>query len=355
MSDGGVRPAQRRARRDRGGASGAHDARLADPARRRASVGPVREGRPPRADGLAREGDDRGGPPEVGGRRPQAARLGRAGRVRARAEDRRLGDQPALRERRLRARRDARRRRCAARTSRSNLRTIEAIPLRMLGRRRRPRASRSAARSTSRSTGFARFNEAQLAADKKPAPNRAQRGGGLAAAAEPGGHGRAAAVDLRLRHRCTRTAPSSRSQWEALEWLRGRGFRTNPDARAARVDRGGRRRVRRVGGAARRPRLRDRRDRDQGRLLRPATQPRRRCTGVRASPARSSGLRRPPSTRLKAIHVRVGRTGVLNPLAELEPVHVGGVTVSSATLHNEDDIRRKDIRGRRPRDRPACR
>ena len=44
------------------------------------------------------------------------------------------------------------------------------------------------------------------------------------------------------------------------------------------------------------------------------------------------------------IHVRVGRTGVLNPLAELEPVHVGGVTVSSATLHNEDDVRRKDIR-----------
>ena len=49
-------------------------------------------------------------------------------------------------------------------------------------------------------------------------------------------------------------------------------------------------------------------------------------------------------TRLRKIHVRVGRTGVLNPLAELEPVHVGGVTVSSATLHNEDDIRRKDIR-----------
>jgi DNA ligase (NAD+) len=44
------------------------------------------------------------------------------------------------------------------------------------------------------------------------------------------------------------------------------------------------------------------------------------------------------------IHVRVGRTGVLNPLAELEPVQIGGVTVTSATLHNEDDIRRKDIR-----------
>jgi DNA ligase (NAD+) len=50
------------------------------------------------------------------------------------------------------------------------------------------------------------------------------------------------------------------------------------------------------------------------------------------------------TTCLKAIHVNVGRTGSLNPWAELEPVHVGGVTVSRATLHNEDDIRRKDIR-----------
>ncbi|MGE5546123.1 MAG: NAD-dependent DNA ligase LigA [Solirubrobacterales bacterium] len=49
-------------------------------------------------------------------------------------------------------------------------------------------------------------------------------------------------------------------------------------------------------------------------------------------------------TRLKAIHVSVGRTGVLTPWAELEPVNVGGVIVGRATLHNEDDIRRKDIR-----------
>ncbi|MDA8230722.1 MAG: NAD-dependent DNA ligase LigA [Magnetospirillum sp.] len=49
-------------------------------------------------------------------------------------------------------------------------------------------------------------------------------------------------------------------------------------------------------------------------------------------------------TRLKAIHISVGRTGVLTPWAELEPVNVGGVVVSRATLHNEDDIRRKDIR-----------
>jgi DNA ligase (NAD+) len=49
-------------------------------------------------------------------------------------------------------------------------------------------------------------------------------------------------------------------------------------------------------------------------------------------------------TKLVKIHIRVGRTGNLNPWAQLEPVHVGGVTVSTATLHNEEDINRKDIR-----------
>ena len=49
-------------------------------------------------------------------------------------------------------------------------------------------------------------------------------------------------------------------------------------------------------------------------------------------------------TRLIAIHISLGRTGVLTPWAELEPINVGGVLVSKATLHNEDDIRRKDIR-----------
>ena len=49
-------------------------------------------------------------------------------------------------------------------------------------------------------------------------------------------------------------------------------------------------------------------------------------------------------TRLLAIHISVGRTGVLTPWAELEPINVGGVLVSRATLHNEDDIARKDIR-----------
>jgi DNA ligase (NAD+) len=49
-------------------------------------------------------------------------------------------------------------------------------------------------------------------------------------------------------------------------------------------------------------------------------------------------------TRLLAIELQVGRTGVVTPVARFKPVHLSGTTVSSATLHNEDEIRRLDVR-----------
>ena len=51
-------------------------------------------------------------------------------------------------------------------------------------------------------------------------------------------------------------------------------------------------------------------------------------------------------THIKRISISVGRMGALTPIAELEPVNVGGVLVSRATLHNQDEIERKDFRAK---------
>lgn len=68
---------------------------------------------------------------------------------------------------------------------------------------------------------------------------------------------------------------------------------------------------------------------------------------VGRDPRGATALKFPPReqmTKLLAVHVNVGRTGTINPLAILKPVHLGGVVVKQATLHNYDDIARKDIR-----------
>jgi len=65
------------------------------------------------------------------------------------------------------------------------------------------------------------------------------------------------------------------------------------------------------------------------------------------APRWAAAYKYPPEqaqTVLKSITIQVGRTGVLTPVAELKPVHVSGTTVSRATLHNQDEIERKDIR-----------
>jgi DNA ligase (NAD+) len=223
----------------------------------------------------------------------------------------------------------------------ANLRTVEPIPLRMRG-------DSPPARAEVRGeiyfplAGFERFNEAQLAAGKKPAPNARN----------------AAAGSLRqLNPAITAERPLSifvygigileghelPTQSEALAWLRERGFRTNPDVQ--RLDA-----IEEVAEAcvAWESRRADLGYEIDGIVVKvDSFDQQRRLGSLHGRPRFARAFKWAPTsavTRLVAIHVRVGRTGVLNPLAELEPVQVGGVTVTSATLHNEDDIRRKDIR-----------
>jgi DNA ligase (NAD+) len=129
----------------------------------------------------------------------------------------------------------------------------------------------------------------------------------------------------------------------ALEWLRAAGFKVNPQI--VTVDG-----IEQVAAACRA--WEDRRgelDYDiDGAVVKVDSFALQRALGsVAHDPRWAIAFKFAPTTvttRLHSIEVNVGRTGVLTPFAVLEPVFVGGVTVERATLHNEDDIRRKDIR-----------
>lgn len=128
-----------------------------------------------------------------------------------------------------------------------------------------------------------------------------------------------------------------------LQWLRGAGFRVNPDVRVtAALDEI-------VTGCREWQERRNDLDYDIDGVVVKLDDRRLQTTlgAVGRDPRWAVAYKFAPTTaqtRLVKIHVNVGRTGVLNPWAELEPVEVGGVTVEKATLHNEDDIRRKDLR-----------
>jgi DNA ligase (NAD+) len=225
-----------------------------------------------------------------------------------------------------------------------NLRTIDAVPLRI----RLDDGGRPPARLEVRGevyfplSGFARFNETQVAAGKKEAPNPRNAAAGSLRQLDPRVTA-ARPLSLWVYGFGVREGDFPGSQWEMLAWLRAHGFRTNPHAERLET-------VEAVAEACRAWEARrgeldyeidgivikvDDLD-QQGRL-----------GALHGRPRWARAFKWAPTTAvttLRKIHVRVGRTGALNPWAELEPVHVGGVTVANATLHNEEDINRKDIR-----------
>ncbi len=224
-----------------------------------------------------------------------------------------------------------------------NLRTIEAIPLRMResGDGDAPEVLEVRGEIYFPLDGFRALQREAARGGQEAGSECPQRRRRVAPPAQSRDHGRAAALDLRVRPRCG--TPAVATQWEALAWLRERGFRTNPQAQ----------RLESIDDVAAACESWEARRADLGYEIDgivikvDSFEQQERLGSLHERPRFARAFKWAPTsavTRLLKIHVRVGRTGVLNPLAELEPVHVGGVTVSSATLHNEDDIRRKDIR-----------
>jgi len=221
-----------------------------------------------------------------------------------------------------------------------NLRTIRSIPLALRGEA--PPLLEVRGEVYFPLSGFRRFNEEQVAAGKAPAPNPRN----------------AAAGSLRqLDSRITAARPlaiwvygtgyregvAPGTHFETLAWLRERGFRTNPFAErfesieevAKACDEWERRRTEldyEIDGIV---------------IKVDSFEQQQRLGALHERPRWARAFKWAPltaETTLLKIMIRVGRTGALNPWAILEPVEVGGVTISRATLHNEEDINRKQIR-----------
>ncbi|MDX6614995.1 MAG: ligase [Solirubrobacterales bacterium] len=130
---------------------------------------------------------------------------------------------------------------------------------------------------------------------------------------------------------------------EAIDWLREKGFKVNPDVKVHESF---------DDVAARCHWWQERRDQldyeIDGVVIKVDDRGLQRELGVIGrEPRWAVAWKFPPTTAtttLKKVVWNVGRTGALFPFAMLEPVHVGGVTVTTATLHNEEDLARKDVR-----------
>jgi DNA ligase (NAD+) len=192
-------------------------------------------------------------------------------------------------------------------------------------------------------SGFNELNERLIAEGKKPTPNpRNAAAGSLRQKDSSITAQRPLSIWIHGLGRKKDGLPV-KGHWEALEWLRAHGFRTNPYAERHES-------IESVAEAARRwEKKRIELDYEiDGLVIKvDSFEQQQRLGALHERPRWARAYKWAPmtaQTKLNKIHIRVGRTGALNPWAQLEPVEVGGVTVSQATLHNEEDINRKDIR-----------
>jgi DNA ligase (NAD+) len=222
-----------------------------------------------------------------------------------------------------------------------NLRTIDAIPLSMFGEDL-PALLEVRGEVYMPLSGFRKLNERLVKEDKKATPNPRNAAAGSVRQKNPEVT-RQMPLSIWVYGTGAHDGVEFESHWQALEWLRERGFRTNPFAE----------RLDSIEEVAARCRDWERRRAEldyeiDGIVIKVDSIAQQRELGsLHQRPRFARAFKWAPmtaTTRLNKILIRVGRTGALNPWAMLGPVEVGGVTVSRATLHNEEDINRKDIR-----------
>ncbi len=225
-----------------------------------------------------------------------------------------------------------------------NLRTIKSIPLRMRSVDGEPPPALLEVRGEVYFplSAFQRLNERLASEGKKTAPNPRNAAAGSLRQLNPN---ITAERDLSIwvYGLGAHDGIEFESQWQTLEWLRARGFRTNPFAERHETIED----VARVCAEWEKRRIELDYEIDGIVSKVDSVEQQRRLGALHQRPRWARAYKWAPmtaTTKLNKIHIRVGRTGALNPWAQLEPVEVGGVTVSQATLHNEEDINRKDIR-----------
>ena len=150
-------------------------------------------------------------------------------------------------------------------------------------------------------------------------------------------------LDIFLYHVSRAAALGFSSHWDALEALRAAGFKTNPRAeRCQNLDAV-------IAACERLERDRDTLGYDaDGMVVKiESLEHQRRLGSTTHHPRWAIAFKfaaRQATTMIEAIEVNVGKTGALTPTAKLTPVELAGVTIRNVSLHNEDEIRRKDIR-----------
>jgi DNA ligase (NAD+) len=191
-------------------------------------------------------------------------------------------------------------------------------------------------------SGFNELNQRLVAEAKKPTPNPRNAAAGSLRQKDPSITAQRP-LSIWIHGLGHKEALPADGHWHALQWLREHGFRTNPYAERHES-------VESVVEACRdweRRRIELDYEIDGIVIKVDSFDQQRRLGSLHERPRWARAYKWAPltaTTKLEKILIRVGRTGALNPWAQLEPVEVGGVTVSRATLHNEEDINRKDIR-----------